>query len=402
MEKFTKVFVFISFLSAIQTINAQCPNLLENQATGPNSISFLSQRLSAGADSAIAVSDAGDCGLTIVNNDANQPWAKFLITIDLTQNGLLAGDELITSIEVQNSNGQPRIEYNQNDTPNTALAFSSFSSSNIFNSTFIIPSGINTIDIWLFSNYTQNTPGSVTYKNLNISKVATGGIDTSSPVITSFTSTTQTSNSIDLSWSATDNQGGISYSLSQNGQDLGISSSATSYQSTGLTAETLYSFALSATDSSNNTTTNTINVTTSSAGTTTTTGSSVWTENNSIASYDGKVGIGTSSPGNYELAVNGEIRAKEIKVETANWPDYVFENTYVLPSLEDVQQHIVQNGHLPNIPSAFEIQKNGLELGEMNRLLLEKIEEIMLYTIQQQKEIDVLKLQIQNNQPNEE
>ncbi|SHK68996.1 hypothetical protein SAMN04488007_3658 [Maribacter aquivivus] len=401
MEKFTKVFVFISFLFGIQTINAQCPNLLENQATGPNSISFLSQSLSAGADSAIAVSDAGECGLTIVNNDANQPWAKYLITIDLTQNGLLAGDELITSIEVQNSNGQPRIEYNQNNTPNTALAFSSFSSSNIFNSTFIIPSDINTIDIWLFSNYTQNTPGSVTYKNLNISKVATGGGDTSSPVITSFTSTTQTSNSIDLSWSATDDQGSISYSLSQNGQNLGISTTATSYQSTGLTAETSYSFTLSVTDTSSNTTTNSINVTTSSTGTTST-GSSIWTENNSIASYVGKVGIGTSSPGNYELAVNGNIRAKEVKVETANWPDYVFDNTYVLPSLEEVQQHIAQKGHLPNIPSAKEIESNGLELGEMNRLLLEKIEEIMLYTIQQQKEIEELKLKIQNNQQNEE
>ena len=401
MKKFTKVFVFISFLFGMQTINAQCPNLLENQATGPNSISFLSQSLSAGADSALAVSDAGDCGLTIVNNDANQPWAKYLITIDLTQNGLVAGDELATSIEVQNSNGQPRIEYNQNNTPNTALSFSSFGSSNIFSSTFVIPSGINTIDIWLFSNYTQNTPGSVTYKNLNISKVVIGG-DVTSPVINNFTSTSQTSSSIDLSWSATDDLGGVSYSLSQNGQNLGISPTATSYQSTGLTAETSYSFTLSATDTSSNTTTNSINVTTSSAGTTTTTGSSVWTENNSIASYVGKVGIGTSSPGNYELAVNGEIRAKEVKVETANWPDYVFENTYVLPSLKEVQQHIAHKGHLPNIPSAFEIQKNGLELGEMNRLLLEKIEEIMLYTIQQQKEIDELRLQIQNNQPNEE
>ncbi|TDS20880.1 concanavalin A-like lectin/glucanase superfamily protein [Maribacter caenipelagi] len=131
--------------------------------------------------------------------------------------------------------------------------------------------------------------------------------------------------------------------------------------------------------------------------------SSLWTSNgNNIFYTTGNVGIGTITPGNYELAVNGEIRAKEVKVETANWPDYVFEKVYALPSLEEVQEHIAQKGHLPNIPSAKEIESNGLELGEMNRLLLEKIEEIMLYTIQQQKEIDELRLQIQNNQPNEE
>ncbi|MEP2239136.1 MAG: hypothetical protein ABJI22_12300, partial [Maribacter sp.] len=174
MINLSKLLLICTFLIGINNMNSQCPSILENQATGPNSISFSSQSLSAGADSALAVTDAGDCGLTIVNNDANQPWAKYLITIDLSQNGLLAGDELVTSIEVQNSNGQPRVEYNQNNAPNTALAYSSFGSSNIFSSTFVIPSGVNTIDIWLFSNYNQNTPGSATYKNLNISKVVTG------------------------------------------------------------------------------------------------------------------------------------------------------------------------------------------------------------------------------------
>ncbi|TDS20881.1 hypothetical protein DFQ03_0139 [Maribacter caenipelagi] len=125
---------------------------------------------------------------------------------------------------------------------------------------------------------------------------------------------------------------------------------------------------------------------------------SVWSETNSIASYTGKVGIGTTTPGNYELAVNGEIRAKEVKVETANWPDYVFALDYNLPSIKEVQQHILANGHLMNIPPAVEMETRGLELGEMNRLLLEKIEELTLYIIelkiqndQQQEDIDYLK-----------
>lgn len=104
----------------------------------------------------------------------------------------------------------------------------------------------------------------------------------------------------------------------------------------------------------------------------------------------GNVGIGTQTTGTYKLAVNGNIRAKEIKVETANWPDYVFTENYTLPTLEEVQKHIDQNGHLINIPSAKEIETNGLELGEMNRLLLEKIEELTLYILEQEKRIQYL------------
>ncbi|SNR62861.1 hypothetical protein SAMN04488009_2832 [Maribacter sedimenticola] len=120
-------------------------------------------------------------------------------------------------------------------------------------------------------------------------------------------------------------------------------------------------------------------------------GGTLWSANGQDINYmSGKVGIGTTMPGNYELAVNGEIRAKEIKVETANWPDYVFTKNYKLLSLEEVQKHIDKNGHLPNIPSATEIETNGVELGEMNRLLLEKIEELTLYIIRQEERIKIL------------
>jgi hypothetical protein len=105
---------------------------------------------------------------------------------------------------------------------------------------------------------------------------------------------------------------------------------------------------------------------------------------------DGNVGIGTTNPGIWKLAVNGNIRAKEIKVETG-WSDFVFENGYKLPTLKDVEKHIKEKGHLKDIPSAKEVEKNGIFLGEMDSKLLQKIEELTLYTIQQQKEIENLK-----------
>jgi len=100
--------------------------------------------------------------------------------------------------------------------------------------------------------------------------------------------------------------------------------------------------------------------------------------------FDSKVGIGTWNPGDYKLAVKGKIRAEEVKVETG-WADYVFQEGYDLPTLEEVEQHIQEKGHLINIPSAQEVAEHGVQLGEMNKLLLEKIEELTLYVIDLKK-----------------
>ncbi|GMN06252.1 hypothetical protein MTsPCn5_16410 [Croceitalea sp. MTPC5] len=97
------------------------------------------------------------------------------------------------------------------------------------------------------------------------------------------------------------------------------------------------------------------------------------------------VGIGTIDPDGYKLAVKGKIRAEEIKVETG-WADYVFKEDYDLPTLDEVEKHIKEKGHLINIPSAKEVEENGVQLGEMNKLLLEKIEELTLYVIELKKE----------------
>lgn len=114
----------------------------------------------------------------------------------------------------------------------------------------------------------------------------------------------------------------------------------------------------------------------------------------------GNMGIGTTNTLGFKLAVNGHLRAKEITVDTG-WADFVFQNDYSLPTLSDVEAHIKEKGHLQDIPSAKEVEENGIKLGAMNAKLLQKIEELMLYTIQQQKEIDALKKELSNINSND-
>lgn len=107
------------------------------------------------------------------------------------------------------------------------------------------------------------------------------------------------------------------------------------------------------------------------------------------------VGIGTIDTKGFKLGVQGKIAATEVKIATSdNWPDFVFDRNYNLPTLKEVEQHIKEKGHLKNIPNSEEVKKNGFFLGEMDSKLLQKIEELMLYTIAQQKEIESQKNEI--------
>ena len=114
---------------------------------------------------------------------------------------------------------------------------------------------------------------------------------------------------------------------------------------------------------------------------------------------NGNVGIGTLTPSE-KLSVNGKIRAKEIKVETANWPDYVFSDNYQPKSLPELEQFIKKNKHLPEVPSAQELEQNGVELGEMNKILLKKIEELTLHLIEKDKAIQELYKRVERLEKN--
>lgn len=102
---------------------------------------------------------------------------------------------------------------------------------------------------------------------------------------------------------------------------------------------------------------------------------------------NGNIGIGTTDPGSYKLAVAGTLAARRVKVTQEAWADFVFQPDYKLPSLSEVEKYIKKEQHLPEIPSAAEVQKEGLDLGEMNKKLLQKVEELTLYLIDQQKQL---------------
>ena len=114
-----------------------------------------------------------------------------------------------------------------------------------------------------------------------------------------------------------------------------------------------------------------------------------------LYSIDGNLGIGINNTNSSKLAVKGNIIAEEVKVQVYPWSDFVFEDGYKLPTLAEVAQYIKDKGHLQDIPSAEEVAKNGINIGEMDAKLLQKIEELTLYILQKENRIKAQKARLE-------
>ena len=101
----------------------------------------------------------------------------------------------------------------------------------------------------------------------------------------------------------------------------------------------------------------------------------------------GPLGVGNG----FRVNSDGQVKAKEVRVTLEGWSDFVFEKGYLLPSLAELERYVKEHRHLPDIPSESEALNQGVELGQMNALLLQKVEELTLYIIDLQKQINELK-----------
>ncbi|KKL54814.1 hypothetical protein LCGC14_2261650, partial [marine sediment metagenome] len=249
--------------------------------------------------------------------------------------------------------------------------------------------------------------GNVSAPGNTVNITTTGGTDSESPsAVTTLLASGTTATGTQLSWSAsTDNVGVTGYRVLRDGTQIGTPV-GTTYSASGLNANTSYAFTVRAVDAANNVSAsgNTVNITTEESGTGVIDYTSVnsnlpsvdWQANNLFAAQT--MAIGTTDTQGYALAVAGDIVAESIKVALqTNWPDFVFEEEYALPPLKEVERHIREKGYLMNMPSAYEVKANGIDLGEMNALLLQKIEELTLYLIQQDKKIRELELKNKNS-----
>jgi hypothetical protein len=117
-----------------------------------------------------------------------------------------------------------------------------------------------------------------------------------------------------------------------------------------------------------------------------------------VSYIQGSVAIGTTDPLGYKLAVNGNAIFNKVKVKLFPWADYVFYDDYKLPALKEVEAYVKQYKHLPDVPSEKEIQQNGLDLGDSQAMLLKKIEELTLYLIEQNRKLEEQVMKVNDQQ----
>ena len=240
-----------------------CPNQLINE----DSAITLPKGTSRDIEIAVGTpnnTNGSDCALRLVNVDSNTPFVRHDIALNLTTLGISAGDEIYISLDAEGTNGIPRLEVSPDNNINGNLLFHTFGSGwTNFNGTFIVPTGLTTLNLWLFTNYNSQNPGTVFYDNLTVVNLSQNGGNT--PPVASITATpTNGTAPLDVTFNAsssTDDSGIASYSW-----DFGDGTTATGVNvMKTFTYSGTYNVVLTVTANDGGTDTETIEINTSGA-----------------------------------------------------------------------------------------------------------------------------------------
>ncbi len=341
------------------------------------------------SDIAGNTSSAGNTETVVTPNEAD-------VEVPSTVSDLASSNITTTSVDLNWTASTDNIGVTNYEVYQNGISIANTGTTTNFNVTGLSPS-----TMYNFMVTAADGAGNISGPGNTVSITTAAAPDTEAPsAVSDLAAAGTTSTSTTLSWSAsTDNVGVINYEVFRDGTSIGNTGTSTTLTVNGLTPDTSYNFTVFAEDAAGNTS-NSSNtaaiVTLIGTGITDYTSENAnlntvdWTARDLFA--DRNIGIGTTDTQGYRLAVAGNMIAEAVRVELqVNWPDFVFSKDYDLPQLEKIKAFIALNGHLPNIPSAKEVENSGIDLGSMDAKLLQKIEELTLYLIEQESEIEKLK-----------
>lgn len=230
-------------------------------------------------------------------------------------------------------------------------------------------------------------------------RIGQGAATTSRLEVQGSTTSTSPTHLVNTNYSGTSDVRGVdAISICNPGYGIGVYGTGGYMGLRGVADATTYTgFAYGVYGSSSGTTGTRIGVYGAASG-----GTDNWGGYFTTKSYMNELRVGTTlGATGYLLSVGGKIMCTELRVQnTASWPDYVFADNYNLKPIDELEQHIKTEKHLPGVPSACEVEENGIAVGEMQKVMMEKIEELTLYIIELKKENEKLNNRVQQLEKN--
>lgn len=345
----------------------------------------------------------GTAGTKIFHIKSNDVWllVDYMEVTNISPPVTPTAPSNLSSSNVTSSSLQLNWTDNSNDEDNfivernaNGAGYQVLTSTVVANSTTYTDNSVSANGSYQYRIASKNTGGQSAFSN----EITVNTTSNAPTAPSNLSSSNVTSSSLQLNW--TDNSSNEdNFVIERNANGAGfqvltstVAANSTTYTDNSVSANGSYQYRVASKNSSGQSAfSNSITASTpsdpGSGG-----GSTAWVDdgNNNITFSSGNVGIGTNNVSE-KLVVKGTVLAEEIKVQNVPASDYVFETDYNLRPINEVEAFVKENKHLPDIPSAEEFKTNGVGLGEMDNMLLRKVEELTLYVIELQKQMNQLK-----------